>query len=99
MHAKMKICFTKVKKCPELGTVLRLQNAITRSHPYTRKPPQEADLCLQILQVPEIPGAWPHHHTASSRCGLGSTHCSVHKALAALGGGTGKGNVPGAGGL
>lgn len=29
MHAKIKICFTKVKKCPELGIILKLQDAIT----------------------------------------------------------------------
>lgn len=29
MHAKMKICFTKLKKCPQLGILLNLQDAIT----------------------------------------------------------------------
>lgn len=86
----MKICFTEVKRCPELVILLNLQDAIT--HRIISTPPREGEFCLQILQVPEIPGAWPHRHTASSCCGLGSTRCSVHKAPPVLGGGTRQGD-------
>lgn len=99
MHAKTKICFTKVKNCSVLGIILKLQDAIT---PRVIPTPDNTLRNVTVRSDPAGPrDPWflvtPSH--PSRHRGLGSTHWSVHKALPALGGGTGQGNVPGVGGL
>lgn len=92
MHSKMKICFTKVKKCPELGILLTLQDAITPRVIPT--PDNLLGKATCAFKSSKSLRSLVLGHTVSSCCGLGSTHCSMHKALPVLVGGTGHGECP-----